>query len=140
MWCSAVGCIMLLTLSLLAAPLATDAQQQTKMHRIGLLHGGNPPPQILEGFQQGLRDLGYVEGQNLVIELRAAEGSAERLRDGVAELVQLQVDVLVGVGTAAIRAAQHATHTIPIVMAGTADPVGQGLVASLARPGETSRA
>jgi putative tryptophan/tyrosine transport system substrate-binding protein len=135
MWYSAVGCIMMHTLSLLTAPLAVDAQQPTKMHRIGLLHGGSPPPQMLEGFRQGLRDLGYVEGQNLVIELRAAEGSAERLRDGAAELVQLQVDVLVGVGTAAIRAAQHATHTIPIVMAGTADPVGQGLVASLARPG-----
>jgi putative tryptophan/tyrosine transport system substrate-binding protein len=105
------------------------------MHRIGLLRGGSPLPQILEGFRQSLRDLGYVEGQNLVIELRAAEGSAERLRDGAAELVQLQVDVLVGIGTAAIRAAQHATHTIPIVMAGTGDPVGQGLVASLARPG-----
>jgi putative tryptophan/tyrosine transport system substrate-binding protein len=135
MWYSAVGCIMMLTLSLLAVPLATDAQQPTKMHRIGLLHGGSPPPQNLEAFRQGLRDLGYVEGQNLVIELRAAEGSAERLRDWAAELVQLQVDVIVGVGTAAIRAAQHATHTIPIVMAGTADPVGQGLVASLARPG-----
>ena len=82
-----------------------------------------------------LSDLGYVEGQNLVIEDHYAEGSQERLADLAAELVRLQVDVLVVGGTAATRAVQHATHAIPIVMAGTADPVGQGLVASLARPG-----
>jgi putative ABC transport system substrate-binding protein len=132
---SAIGLMLTLALGFLVAPFAPSAQQPTKMHRVGLLHSGSPPPQMLEGFRQGLRDLGYVEGQNLVLELRAAEGSAERLRDGAAELVQLPVDVLVGVGTAAIRVAQHATHTIPIVMAGTADPVGQGLVASLAHPG-----
>ena len=132
---STVGLLVTIALGLILAPLAAAAQQPTKMHRVGLLHSGSPPPQMLEGFRQGLRDLGYVEGQNLVLELRAAEGSAERLRDGAAELVQLPVDVLVGVGTAAIRVAQHATHTIPIVMAGTADPVGQGLVASLAHPG-----
>ena len=96
----------LLVLGVLVAPFAPSAQPPTKMHRVGLLHSGSPPPQILAGFRQGLRDLGYVEGQNLVIELRAAEGSAERLRDGATELVQLPVDVLVGVGTAAIRVAQ----------------------------------
>ena len=132
---SAIGLLVTLILGVLVAPFAPSAQPPTKMHRVGLLHSGSPPPQMLEGFRQGLRDLGYVEGQNLVLELRAAEGSAERLRDGATELVQLPVDVLVGVGTAAIRVAQHATHTIPIVMAGTADPVGQGLVASLAHPG-----
>src|SRR5262245_65684003 len=90
----------LLVLGVLVAPFAPSAQQPTKMHRIGLLHSGSPPPQILEGFRQGLRDLGYVEGQNLVIELRAAEGSAERLHDGAAEVVQRQVEVLGGVGSA----------------------------------------
>jgi len=135
MWCSAIGCIMMLTLSLLAVPLATDAQQPTKMRRIGLLHGGSPPPQIPEAFLQDLRDLGYVEGQNLAIESRYAEGNQERLPDLAAELVRLQMDVIVAGGTPAVRAAQHATRTIPIVMAGTADPVGQGLVTSLARPG-----
>src|SRR5215472_12292802 len=108
---SIIGRMLILALGVLVAPFAPSAQQPTKIHRVGLLHSGSPPPQLLARFRQGLRDLGYVEGQNLVIELRAAEG------------------------TAAIRVAQHATHTIPIVMAGTADPVGQGLVASLAHPG-----
>ena len=89
----------------------------------------------MESFQQGLRDLGYVEGQNLVIEQRYAEGSDERLRDLAADLVQLQVEVIVAGGSAAIRAAQHATRTIPIVMALSADPVARGFVASLAHPG-----
>jgi putative ABC transport system substrate-binding protein len=84
---------------------------------------------------QGLRERGYIEGQNLVLEDRYAEGSQERLRDLAAELVRLQVDVIVAEGGAAIRAAQHATHTIPIVMAAPGDPVGQGFVASLAHPG-----
>src|SRR5262244_757792 len=84
---SVIGLI--LARGIFVALLAAAAQQPTKMHRVGLLHGGSPPPQILEGFRHGLRDLGYVEGQNLVIELRAAGGSAERLRDGAAALVQL---------------------------------------------------
>jgi putative ABC transport system substrate-binding protein len=88
----------------------------------------------LEAFRQGLRDLGYVEGQNLVIESRYAEGREERLPDLAAELVRLKVDVIVA-GGPAIRAAQHATSTIPIVMAVTGDPVQSGYVASLARPG-----
>jgi putative ABC transport system substrate-binding protein len=88
-----------------------------------------------EAFRQGLRALGYVEGQNLVLEYRYAEGSAERLPDLAAELVQLQVDVLVAGGTAAIHAAQRATRTIPIVMTASFDPVQEGFVASLARPG-----
>jgi putative ABC transport system substrate-binding protein len=82
-----------------------------------------------------LRDLGYVEGQHLVIDDRYAEGSDERLADLAAELVRLQVAVIVAGGAAATRASQHATHTLPIVMAGTADPVAQGFVASLAQPG-----
>jgi putative tryptophan/tyrosine transport system substrate-binding protein len=137
MWCSTVGCIMMLILSLLAAPLSTEAQQPLQVHRIGLLRTGSALSDhpSLESFRQGLRDLGYVEGQNLVIEQRYAEGSDERLRDLAADLVQLQVEVIVAGGSAAIRAAQHATRTIPIVMASSADPVARGFVASLARPG-----
>jgi putative ABC transport system substrate-binding protein len=90
----------------------------------------------LQAFRQGLHDLGYVEGQNLVIEGRFAEGKADRLPELAAELVRLQVDVIVAAGIAAIRAAQHATRTLPIVMVvGGADPVAHGFVASLARPG-----
>ncbi len=91
------------------------------------------PP--VDAFRQGLREFGYVEGQNLVIAYRGAAGRIERLSDLAAELVQLQVAVIVAVGTAATRAAQDATHTIPIVMTGTSDPVGQGFVTSLAQPG-----
>jgi putative tryptophan/tyrosine transport system substrate-binding protein len=126
-----------LALVILMAPLAAEAQQATKVYRIGRLHPGSPtePDPNVEAFRQGLRDLGYVEGQNLVLEARYAEGNPERLSDLAAELVRLQVDVLVPVATAATRAVQHATHTIPIVCACGSDPVGDGLVASLARPG-----
>jgi putative ABC transport system substrate-binding protein len=89
----------------------------------------------MEAFRQGLRDLGYVEGQNLIIEWRWAEGREERLPDLAAELVRLQVEVIVVGGVTAIRAVQHATSTIPIVMAANYDPVGEGFIASLARPG-----
>ena len=137
MWCRGVGLLMPLILSLLATPLVTDAQPATKVHRIGQLVAGSSSSyrHLLAAFRQGLRDLGYVEGQNLVIEERYAEGSEERLPDLAAELVQLQVDVIVAAGAPTIRAAQHTTRTIPIVMAGTADAVAQGFIASLARPG-----
>ena len=129
--------VVTLALVILTAPLAAEAQPATKVYRIGNLNPGSPllTPHLWEVFRQGLRELGYVEGQNLVMENRYAEGSEERLRDLAAELVRLKVDVMVAGGAAAIRAAQHATRTIPIVMAATADPVGQGFVASLARPG-----
>jgi ABC-type uncharacterized transport system substrate-binding protein len=137
MWCRGVGLITTLILSLLATPLATDAQQATKVYRIGLLRSGSPTSDkhLLEAFRQGLRELDYVEGQNLVIEDRYAEGRDERLPDLATELVRLQVDVIVAGGSNAIRAAQDATRTIPIVMAGTGDPVGRGFIASLAHPG-----
>jgi putative ABC transport system substrate-binding protein len=128
----------MLVLGLLGIPLTTEGQQPTHVYRIGLLHPFSPPSQSdarAEAFRQGLRDLGYVEGQNLVMELRYAEGREERLRDLASELVRLKVDVMVAMGAAASRAAQHATRTIPIVMAAVSDPVGQGFVASLARPG-----
>jgi putative ABC transport system substrate-binding protein len=140
MWGSTLGCIVTLTLSMLVASLVAEAQQPTKVHRIGWLSADFPPPSSAphareEAFRQGLRALGYVEGQNLVLESRYAEGRAERLPDLAAELVRLQVEVLVAGGAPAIRAAQHATRTIPIVMAGTADAVAQGFIASLAHPG-----
>jgi putative tryptophan/tyrosine transport system substrate-binding protein len=129
--------IAMLALIILMAPLATEAQQATKVYRIGRLSPGSPllVAHLWEAFRQGLRELGYVEGQNVIIEDRYAEGSQERLRDLAAELVRLHVDVIVAEGATATRAAQHATRTIPIVMATSADAVGEGLVASLARPG-----
>jgi putative tryptophan/tyrosine transport system substrate-binding protein len=134
---SAIGLILTLALGILTAPLTAEAQQATKVYRIGRLHPGSPtePDPNLDAFRQGLRDLGYVEGQNLVLEARYAEGNPEHLSDLAAELVRLQVDVIVPVATAATRAVQHATRTIPIVCACGSDPVGDGLVASLARPG-----
>jgi putative ABC transport system substrate-binding protein len=129
-------------LSLVFASPVAEAQQPTKGHRIGWLMADFRPPSPTgtfqateEAFRQGLRALGYIEGQNLVIEFRYAEGKAERLPDLAAELVRLQVEVIVAGGAPAIRAAQNATRTIPIVMAGTSDPVAQGFIASLARPG-----
>jgi ABC-type uncharacterized transport system substrate-binding protein len=138
MWCSTIGVMVTLTLSILVAPLAAEGQQATKVYRIGWLSPGFPRPDHdppVDAFRQGLREFGYVEGQNLVMAYRGAEGRIERLPDLAAGLAQLQVAVIVAVGTAATRAAQDATHTIPTVMTGTPDPVGQGFVASLARPG-----
>src|SRR3989454_11963242 len=116
MWCSAIGCIVTLLLSILLAPLLAVAQQPAgNMHRIGWLHPGLSSPEphpSLEAFRQGLREFGYVEGQNIVIEYRYAEGRDDRLADLAAELVRLKVDVIVAGGAAAIRAAQHATRTL----------------------------
>jgi putative ABC transport system substrate-binding protein len=125
----------MLALALLVVPLAAEAQQSVKAPHIGLLmaHPAGTLP-YLEAFYQELRALGYVEGQNLVIERRYAEGDDERLPALAAELVQLQVAVLVAVGPSPSRAAHHATRTIPIVM-GNHDPVEQGLIASFAHPG-----
>jgi|SRR5437867_4962784 len=128
-----------LTLGTLSRSLAAEAQEYKagKVARIGLLSQGSPTSgqHIREAFRQGLREVGYVDGQNIVIEYRYAEGKAERLPDLAAELVSLKVDVIVAGGTPAPLAAKHATRTIPIVMAAAGDPVGSGLVASLARPG-----
>jgi putative ABC transport system substrate-binding protein len=123
--------------ALLAAPLAANAQQTAKVFRIGLLGNislAEPEGARLWGaFIQGLRDLGYVEGQNITIELRSSEGKYERLPDLAAELVRLKVDVIVVPADQNALAAEHATRSIPIVMIG--NPVGSGLVANLARPG-----
>jgi putative ABC transport system substrate-binding protein len=114
-----------------------EAQQPKKMPRIGYLETGSPSSakEVVEALQQGLRDLGYIEGQNIVIEHRYAEGMAERLPNLATELVQLKVDIIVVSGSPSTQAAKNATKTIPIVMTNVNDPVGIGLVASLAHPG-----
>jgi putative ABC transport system substrate-binding protein len=121
-------------LGLLAAPLAVEAQQTEKVARIGILRQGPPPDPLVEAFRQGLRELGYVEGRNIRIEYRWAEGRADRLPDLAADLVRLKVDVIVAGGSDAL-AAKLATPAIPIVMPTSIDPVKLGLVASLPRPG-----
>ena len=123
---------------LLAAPLAAEAQQADKTARIGYLSPNLATgPHLREAFRKGPRDLGYVEGRHLVIEYRDAEGKVERLPALAAELVALKVDVIVteGGSTVVPLAAKRATRTLPIVFASVADPVGSGLVTSLARPG-----
>src|SRR5262245_18357114 len=140
---NAVELIVTLALAILVVALAAEAQQPTKVYRVGWLNLGFPDDTFsktdqvrpdLDGLRQGLRALGYVEGQNLVIEARFAEGKVERLSDLATEMVRRQVDVMLAAGTAATRAAQQATSTIPIVMASVADPVVNGFVASLAQP------
>ena len=117
-------------------PLAAEAQQAAKAARIGYLASDRAAgAHLIEAFRQGLRDLGYVEGHNVVIEYRDAEGKYERLPALAAELVALKVDVIVAGGTPQALAAKQATRTIPIVLTGAGDPVTSGLVTSLARPG-----
>jgi putative ABC transport system substrate-binding protein len=123
---------------LLAAPLPARAQQAGKLSRIGFLGQGATDAVgrlRLETFRQGLRERGWIEGQNIVIEYRSAEGRLDQLPDLAAELVRLKVDVIYAPSTAATIAAQNATKTIPIVMTLVPDPVGRGIIASLARPG-----
>jgi ABC-type uncharacterized transport system substrate-binding protein len=126
-----IGLVLALCLAL--APLAVEAQQAGKVYRVGLL---TPTSQGLgvEAFREGLRALGYVEGNNIVVEYRSAEGRFDRLPELAAELVRLRVDVIVAVVTQASLAAKNATKTIPIVMLAVGDPVGAGLVTNLAHP------
>jgi putative tryptophan/tyrosine transport system substrate-binding protein len=127
-----------LALGLLVAPLAAMVQPAGHIARIGVLDLGYSPPAAValqHVFRQALRELGWVEGHNLTFESRWSEGDRDQLRDLAAALVRLKVDVIAANGGDATRAAQQATQTIPIVMLGTADPVGSGFVASLARPG-----
>jgi putative ABC transport system substrate-binding protein len=129
--------ILLLALTLFGVPLAAEAQPAGKVPRIGVLMPDFPGPQSsrsIDAFRQGLRDLGYVEGQTITIESRWAEGRTERFSDLAVELVRLKPDVIVTSGAPAVLAAKQATSTIPIVMAQINDPVGLGLVGSLARP------
>jgi putative ABC transport system substrate-binding protein len=127
----------LVAVVLLALGVAAEAQQPARIPRVGILAGAsasNVSPRV-EAFRQRLRELGYVEEKNIVIEYRYAEGKRERLPDLAAELVRLKVDVIVAFSPAAILAAKKASPAIPIVFASVGDPVGDGLVSSLARPG-----
>src|SRR5580765_5781109 len=128
---------LLLVLLLISCNLAA-AQQPKKVPRIGFVSGiGNPsnPGPNVAGFRQGLRDFGYIEGKNILVEYRYTEGKGDRNPSLVAELVQLKVDVLVVGGPGGLSAAKQATKTIPIVIVTQADPVGSGYIDSLARPG-----
>ena len=138
------ACLGTLAGALLAASLAAEAQQVEKVPRIGVLSPGSPPGAgrnptdlavLFGAFRESLRELGYVEGQNIKIESRWAEGNYDRLPSLAADLVRLKVDVIVTYGTPASQAAKRATGTIPIVMAAIIDPVASGLVTSIARPG-----
>ena len=128
-----IGLAVVLILSVTLEPLATEAQQATKVWRIGVLQIGSSDTST-SALRQALRELGYVEGRNLVIVDRMAQGRLDRLPDLAAELVRTHVDVIVASGVAGTRAAKDATGTIPIVMLAT-DPLGAGLIGSLARPG-----
>ncbi len=132
-----IGLAVVLTLSLALTPLAAESQPARKVPRIGWLglpgQAGNAD--IISGFWEGLRQLGYTEGKNITIEYRFAEGRAERLSNLAVELVNLHMDAIVVIGGQAATAAKQATSTIPIVMVSVGDPVGAGLVASLAKPG-----
>jgi putative tryptophan/tyrosine transport system substrate-binding protein len=121
---------------LLALCLPAEAQQPAKVPRIGVL-GSVPFDQVSDrvaAFRQGLRELGYVEGKNIVIEWRSSDGNLDRNAALAAELLRLKVDVIVSLGSSLTRAAKAATSTVPIVMTQEPDPVGNGFVASLARP------
>lgn len=130
--------IVLLALAVLVAPLIAEAQPAAKFRRIGILSLGHSvvgATPRLEAFRQGLRELGWVEGQNIAIALRYAEGNLDHLADLAAELVRLKMDVIVTTNPLAARAAKHATTELPIVIVGVGDALGLGLIASLARPG-----
>jgi putative ABC transport system substrate-binding protein len=117
-------------------PLASNAQQPRTIPRIAYLTlSSTPLADRSEGFVQGLRELGYVEGQNILLEHWGSAGNVERLRENAAEVVRLEVHIIVTQGSVATRAAKEMTHTIPIVMAGDSDPVGDGFVTSLGQPG-----
>lgn len=122
-------------LGLLAGSLAAEAQQAGKVYRIGVLSQETPPPGVVELFRGRLRELGYVEGKNVAIELRTAEGKNERLATLAESLIQFNVDVILAVNTPAALAAKKATTKIPIVITRVADPVKSGLVDSFSRPG-----
>lgn len=128
-------CIAVIGSALIVWPLAAPAQPGGKIWRIGYLSSRYGPTELSQSFLQGLRELGYVEGKNLVVELRVAEGKNERLAELAADLIRIGVDIIVTEGTPSTIAAMKTTRTIPIVFGSTQDPVEKGIVASLAHPG-----
>src|SRR5215510_13785611 len=134
-----LGLAVVLAVGLLAAPFAAEAEQTGKVPRVGYLNPGSASDPLrqrrLDAFREGLSALGYVEGQNIAVEHRWAEGKYERYPTLAAELVRSKVDVIVAQSGEATKAVQAATRTIPIVMSMVMDPVGSGIVPSLARPG-----
>jgi ABC-type uncharacterized transport system substrate-binding protein len=122
---------------LLAFAVIAEAQQPAKIPRIGYLSGsfGSTSPDRREAFRQGLRELGYIEGKSILVEYRYADGKFDRLPALATELVRLKVDIILTAGPQATRPAKEVSSTIPIIMAQDPDPVGNGVVASLARPG-----
>jgi putative ABC transport system substrate-binding protein len=133
-WSTAIF-VVALALSIVAAPLDADAQQAGKVPRVGVIGETSPTDSFLVAFRQGLRELGYIEGRSIVIEYRYAHGALDQAPKLAAELIRLEVDVLMVGGTIAAQSAKALTTTVPIVFALAGDPVGSGLVASLARPG-----
>ena len=133
----AVTLVIMFALGILAAPLASDAQQPKKVYRIAFIQTSAPEEQVhlTKAFDEGLRELGYVEGRDIVIERRFAQGKQERLPALAAEIVRLKVDVIVTGANPVIAAVKQATATIPVVMAVSRDPVGAGFIRSVARPG-----
>src|SRR6266481_51886 len=131
----ATSTLFILATLILAPVYPAQAQKQAAIPRMGLLYLGAPPNAILDGFMQGMRELGYIEGKNIIIEYRFAEGKEDRLPELATELVRLKVDAIFTAGTPALFALKQATKTIPIVFFSTSDPVGTGVVASLAHPG-----
>jgi ABC-type uncharacterized transport system substrate-binding protein len=128
-------CILLLASAILLAPRAAGAQQAGKVYRIGFLRADRPPATFVEGFQQGLRERGYIDGQNVVIEYRFTEGSLDQLPQLAEELVRRNVNVILASAAPAAMAAQQVTRSVPIVFVGVVGPVELGLVQGLARPG-----
>jgi putative ABC transport system substrate-binding protein len=121
--------------SLLAAPLAVEAQPAGRVYRIGFLRAGRPPDGFVAGFKQGLQELGYVEGRNIIIEYRFTDGSVEQLPGLVEELIRLKVDLILASAAPPALAAQKMTRTLPIIFVGVIDPEERGIVSGLARPG-----
>ena len=139
-WCHTIGCLITLVFGILVAPRASEAQPRGHIPVVGMLRPGDPaadanPKSSFSAFRRGLRELGYVEGQTIRLEQRYAEWQWDRLPSLAAELVQLKPDVMVTNTTPGALAAKQATTTIPIVVAVSEDPVAEGIVASLARPG-----
>src|SRR5262245_4772718 len=121
--------------SIIAAPLGGEAQPAGKVYRIGFLRSGHSPESYIAGLQQGLREQGYVPGQNVVVELRATDGSADQLPGLAEELMRSKVDVLLASASPAALAVKRTTVSVPVIFVGVVDPVELGLVSSLARPG-----